>query len=1006
MAGGVQVFNPETSKVEDVDAEKAYQGFVGGKYHLPARGEVHLSAPDGTTAIFPTGEVPALVQKGWVFSNPKQVAEKTVADSPLRQVQGGVEGALGELTFGGSDLALRGMGVSPADLAARRESTGGQIGKYVGLGASMFGEPGLKLLGEGVAKAGLEHALLPTLGITAAGDAIEAGAKKILGDTITNQAVAHTVASGLGRAAEGTAYGFGGALSEEALGDPEINAQHLLAGAGMGALVGGVAGAGLRGLSEYRAGRVTKAADDAYKAGRAAQGESIGQKGIFGLEAPKMTEAEFQAEQRATTGEALPEKGLKRWFKGYNDQLDKISAVAGYDPEDLKRIGGETGQAWLRKGKQSLDDSARGLKDALNDVVSEQSDISKQYYGALKPKALDLIPKGSDAAVLRNVGDALDRVRGVRDQAVADYARLGFDSPEQASKAFANMDALVDDAESRIFKSAGAGRDVVEKRTVQHPYYDPKVAQEGMENPPVSMSREETTTRKRSLQELADSGHPLPEGLAKKAFENLEEVKRRIAMPANLAGKGEISDVAQRELNTRFKDAWGVLKTHLEDNAVWGKMGDVQKEMNSAFAARQQAFDVIEKAFKIDRNGQVDPGAVHGFVSKIDKMRGDAVIEALDNWHGAQKQYADAIDKHFAGDFGGKSRAAAAKYQAARKELEEGAMTFNALERVIKRRYQNYGGSGLGGGLIGAGLGVVAGPLGVAGGLAGNQLLQGVLDPGRRALNQAALSNAMDKMTPYIDGKVEALMRGKEAVAKAGRAAVGPFGQRQVSRATIEMLQGKTPEERRKAYDDRLAELQHLDDPGQFSEHVGQQLLGLQDTMPKHAQAMTRQAATALQYLRALQPQPTPGTTGAGGPLDALYAKPSPHARDIQKYGEIDKAVQDPLSVLEDAQKKGYVFKHQVDALQAVYPQIMQAIRQAIAAHAGTSDKPPSVAQSRVLSQLLGQPAVQPAQLKRFQAVHQQQAPKPPPPTPPSSAKTARSTQQMTTSDRLETYPL
>jgi hypothetical protein len=1002
---GVQVFNPATNKIEDVDADTAQAGFVAGKYHLPNKGEVFLSADDGTTMIFPTAKAPDMIADGWRFANPKQVAAKKVDDSGLQQAQGAVEGALGELSFGGSDLALRGMGVDQDMLNARRESTAGQAGKYAGLGIGLFGETGLKLLGEGVAKAGLEHALLPTLGVTAAGDAIEQGAKKLLANTITNEAVAHTVASGLGRAAEGAAYGAGGALSEEAMGDPEINAQHILAAAGSGALLGGVAGAGLRGLSEYRAGRVAKAGEEAHLAEREALKGSVGQKGVYGIEAPLETAEEFMS-RKAAQGEPLPEQGVRRWLKGYHEQIDKLSALAGSNPEDLRAIGSETGQAWLRKGKQALDDSARRMKDAINDVISEQTEASKNYYGSLKSGALDLIPKGSDAAVLRNVGDALDRVRAVRDNAVSDYARLGFDSEEQAAKAFRNMDALVNDAEDRIFKSVGAGRDVVEKRVVQHPYYDRKVAQEGMgEQAPVSISREEVTSRKRSLQELADSGHPLPEGTAKKAFQDLEEVKRRIAEPANLAGKGEISDVAQRELNSRFKDAWAQLKTHLEDTTVWGKMGDVQKSMNDAFSARQKAFDDIERIFKVDQNGHVDPGAVHAYVSKIDKMRGDAATEALDRWHQAQNAYSDAIDKHFAaGGFGAKSRAAAGRYQAARKELEEGAMTFNALEREIKRRYQNFGGSGLGGGILGAGLGVVAGPLGVAGGFAANQLLQHVLDPGRRALNRAAFTNVLDKVEPHIQGKVEALMNGTQA---AGKAAVGPFGQRVVTRATIKMLEAKTPEERRKAYDERVAELQHLSDPKQFSDNANQQLLGMNDTMPAHAAAMTQQAANALQYIRAAQPPSTPGTMGGGGPFDALYATGRPADRDIKKFAEIDKAAQDPLSVIEGAMKKGaYVFKHQIDTLQALYPQLLQTVRQAIITQAGQSDKPPSAAVSRVLTQLLGGTPVGAQQLKRFQAVHQQQAPKPPPPTPPSSAKTARSVQMQTTSDRMESYPL
>lgn len=980
---GVQVFNPETKQVEEVDSDAAHEGFVAGKYQLPSKGEIHLTAHDGTTMIFPTAKAADMVQQGWKFSNPKAVAQKTVADSPLQQAQGAVEGALSELTFGGSDLALRGLGVDREGLSARRESDAGQAGKAIGLGASMFGEAGLKLLGEGVAKTGLEHALLPTLGVTAAGDAIEKAAGKILGDNITNQAVAHTVATGLGRAVEGTAYGFGGALSEEALGDPEINAGHLLAGAGMGALVGGVAGAGLRGLSEFRSGR-------AYTAAREGIANSIGQKSIeHGMEAP--TPEEFQAAYQAATGDSLPMKGLKKWGAKLQDVLDQGSELAGYDPNDLEKVRSAAGQKWMRAGKQSIEEAARGFRNVIDRVSDEQAASSDAYFGGLKKSALDEIPKGSEAAVVSRVGDALDRVRAVRDQAVKDYALLGFRDPAQAERAFGNMDALTDRVEDRLFKAAKAPREVVEKTSVQ--------AEDGA-------VQEASTSRKLSLQELADSRKTLPADIAKQAFEELEDVKRRIAKPANFALGGDISDVAQKELEKRFQSAYGVLQEHLEDNSVWGKMGDVQKDMNSAWKARNDAFGKLKGQIKFDREGKVDVGALSSYIGKLDKVRGDAAIEALDNWHAAQNRYADVIDKHFSSaGIGEKSRALSKEFVAVRDALEEGAGTFNALQRLIGRRYQVFGGSGLGGGLVGGAVGAAAGPAGVLGSVVANQALQAVLDPGRRALNMAALSNVTDKVGAWIDRRAGALVQGKHAV---GKAMAGPFGQRTLSRFTTEMINAKTPDQRRSAYDKRLEEIGALQDPHQFSNHVASQLLGVTDNMPKHANAMTQQAAAAVQYLQSVLPHARPGTTGDGGPFDQLHAHPTPHDRDILKFAQTDQTVQDPMSVLDSA-ASGYVFSHQVKALQAVHPHVLQRIQSSLVTHAGRTKAPIPSQLSRSLGQLLGGSAVPPDKLTRMQAVHQTAA-SPQPPTGQGGrspkVKSPRSAGMTPTSDKFETFPL
>lgn len=979
---GVQVFNPETKQVEEVDSDAAHQGFVQGKYQLPSKGEIHLTADDGTTMIFPTAKAANMVQQGWRFSNPAEIAKKTVDDSPLQQAQGAVEGALSQLTFGGSDLALRGLGVDREGLKARRDSTAGQAGEAVGLGASMFGEAGLKLLGEGIAKTGLEHALMPTLGLTAAGDAIEKAAGKILGDTITNQAVAHTVATGLGRAAEGTAYGFGGALSEEALGDPEINAGHLLAGAGMGALVGGVAGAGLRGLSEFRAGA-------SHTAAREAVASSIGQKAIHGMEAP--SEEEFQAAYRAATGDSLPVKGLKKWGSKLQDVLDQASELAGYDPEDLEKVRSAAGQRWLRAGKQSIEEAARGFRNVIDRVSDEQAASSDAYFGGLKKSALDSIPRGSEAAVISRVGDALDRVRAIKDQAVSDYALLGFRDPEQAERAFGNMDALVDRVEDRLFKSAKAPRDVVEKTSVQ--------AEDGA-------VQEASTERRLGLQDLANSRKTLPPDIAKQAFEELEDVKRRIAKPANFALGGDISDVAQKELEKRFQSAYGVLQEHLEDSSVWGKMGDVQKDMNAAWKARNDAFGKLRGQIKFDRDGKVDVGALSSYISKLDKVRGDAAIEALDNWHSAQNRYADVIDKHFSNaGIGEKSRALSKEFVSVRNALEEGAGTFNALQRLIGRRYQVFGGSGLGGGLVGGAVGAAAGPAGVLGGVVANQALQAVLDPGRRALNMAALSNVTDKVGAWIDRRAGALVQGKHAV---GKAMAGPFGQRTLSRFTTEMLNAKTPDKRRAAYDKRVEEIGALQDPAQFSNHVAGQLLGVTDNMPKHAAAMTQQAAAAVQYLQSVLPHARPGTTGDGGPFDQLHARPIPHDRDILKWAQTDQAVQDPMSIMDSA-ASGYVFSHQVQALQAVHPHVLQAIQSSLVTHAGRTKAPIPSQLSRSLGQLLGGSAVPSDKLARMQAVHQT-ASSPQPPTGQGGrspkVKSPRSAGMAATSDKLETYPL
>lgn len=1055
MAGGVTVFNPATNQVVDMPASDAQQGYVAGKLHLPVDGKIYMTHQDGTTKVFPTGSAGEALGMGWAFSDPSQIAAKKVDVSPLQQAAAGVEGALSQVTFGASDFAERELGADREMLNARRETTAGKIGEGVGLAATLLGDAPLKLLGEGVVKSGLEKALMPTLGLTAVGDAAEAAAKKALGESLTSQAVSNLAASGIGRATEGAAIGFGGALSEESLGDPEINTSNLLAGAGMGALLGGVAGSGMRGLSEWRT-------DVAFRAARASR-NPIGNTTIHGMVAP--TADELKAALEASTGTSWTKDAIGKWMGDLNDLFDKGSELAGYDKADLAAVRTEKYQRWLRKGKNSLEGEARQFADVINGVSTEQKASSEAYYGGLKKEALNLIPAGSEASVLSRSGDAISELRAIRDKAVDDYAVLGFSSADQAASKFGNMDALLNRVEDRVFKSAGVAREVTEKITEKHPLFDrqavidgrladaqvefqERVAQHRAAAPkledipmpeggdlaarqelhqaallehgestpryeapetsdiPESISRERIVQKKLGLQDLAESRAALPEGLSKQVFEELNGIKQQLAKPANFARSGEISDVAQAELEKRFQQAYGTLQDHLESTETWGKMGDVQAEMNRAWKARNDAFKRLRDHIAFDRDGRVDPGGLQNYLNKVDKFRGDGAVEALNDWHQAHGVFADAVDKHFAeAGVGARSRELGKKFVSVRQEIEDGVRSFNTVQRLIGRRYQVFGGAGLGGGLVGGAVGAAFGPAGAVGGMAAQEVLSAVLDPGRRALNMANMSNLMDKVAPWIDRRAKALVRGKDV---AFRGATGPFGQRLIAKSTQAMLNAKSAADRRDAYHERVEELRRLADPSMFADHLASQLVGFSDHMPAHGRAINAAATSAVNYLMATMPPARPGTTGNGGAFDSLFSKPTPHDRDIQRWAEIDRAVQDPMSIVDHAHR-GWVASHTVKAVETVHPHFTRTLRNSLVAHAGNLAAPPLANHSRTVSQLLGGPAADGGMVRRAQAVHQAQAQKQMgsgAPKPPQVKTQPRSTAIQSNSDKLENYPL
>ena len=164
----------------------------------------------------------------------------------LGTIEAGVAGALRGPTFGGSDVAATKLGlVSPETLADLKEvdPVASTIGEIVGTG-------GAALLG-GAAGAGVKLA-------SGVASSIEG---KIAG-MIGKSALARLIATGAGTSAEGALYGAGQLLSEDALGDHDMTAEHILSTVGLSALLGGGVATGLHG-----AGAAIKAGVSAVRSG-------------------------------------------------------------------------------------------------------------------------------------------------------------------------------------------------------------------------------------------------------------------------------------------------------------------------------------------------------------------------------------------------------------------------------------------------------------------------------------------------------------------------------------------------------------------------------------------------------------------------------------------------------------------------------------------------------------------------------------------------------------------
>lgn len=152
--------------------------------------------------------------------NPNEVSllPEGIYGTPGQQAIAGIEGALRGASLGASDVAETKLGLStPEAISGRQEANPG-----TSLASNLAGAGALTYLTGGIA-APAEGALL------------KAGAAPLL-------------ARVAGHAAEGATFGLGNVVSDAALGDPNLNAQKILADIGGGAILGGGLGALSKGI--------------------------------------------------------------------------------------------------------------------------------------------------------------------------------------------------------------------------------------------------------------------------------------------------------------------------------------------------------------------------------------------------------------------------------------------------------------------------------------------------------------------------------------------------------------------------------------------------------------------------------------------------------------------------------------------------------------------------------------------------------------------------------------
>ena len=411
----IKVLNNDSGKVEEIEDGGLPDLIDSGKVSILKGQELEFEDTDGQRRIVPSEQIFDALDAGFKHIPQKQVQHeelvKESAEQPL--LAAGVSGLSG-LTLGLSNQILAKSGiVSPEKLKALEEgnpiiSTASEI---VGGVAPIFLTGGTGLAAK--VAAATPVALAERAGMAAALKAAPLTGK-ILSKTasrVTKEVVENAVKYGAGSAVEGSLYGLGNLINEDALGDAEFNAENALAAMGSNALLGGafgagagagvaMVGAGARGIKQQYNSLRKKAADiiddpelkqqiSSKIALDSQVDEYFKKKGVDTDELADRIELKKAAERTGVTlSPGMLEGGLKAELEG---SLTKSKSIFG---DMTKKEVGKTYEGLeigmkdvMLKDAADVDPVALGYmaKEGISAKITEDLEPAKYIYEDLEP---------------------------------------------------------------------------------------------------------------------------------------------------------------------------------------------------------------------------------------------------------------------------------------------------------------------------------------------------------------------------------------------------------------------------------------------------------------------------------------------------------------------------------------------------------------------------------------------------------------------------------------------
>ena len=450
-------------EVPDADAKA---GIVAGTFGVLPDQKVHAVTPTGEVRVLAGHEVAPAFAAGYSPATPEQVQaakEQARYGGVAGKLAVGTLGPLSGATLGASDIALKALAPGAAETlehayrANPTETTVAKLGGAV-IPSLVAGPEAEAAEGASLAARAASAVTAPARGVAAAGRGIEGAVSSLIGaggeGSLVTRLSKAAIAKGTGFATEGALYGMADRVSEDVLGDHDLNAEKILASGATGALLGlglgGVIGAG---------GELGSSVLGTVSTRLPALAEAMGLKAIGAKGGALRALDRIEGGAKGAVREALDD--------GVYAAGDSLETLAPKLASAREAAAGEVGKILETADKAGYEGpSVAELSSAIDrKVLAPLMDTPKLNAAAIgKVKSIleDLegftgrVPNESDAAA-RNVDRdvLLSHDRLTFQEAQQFSARVAQLAEPEAKKAHALVEAAVEDAGDKAAKGLG-----------------------------------------------------------------------------------------------------------------------------------------------------------------------------------------------------------------------------------------------------------------------------------------------------------------------------------------------------------------------------------------------------------------------------------------------------------------------------------------------------------------------------------------------------------------------